>query len=72
MVTIGKLVRNGNGTQVTIPKTMLEHLQWLPGEQVLIVLGEGNAVSLHRVEERELLAAAARSAAGRAVPVETA
>lgn len=31
-----KLVRNGNSTQVTIPRQLLGELEWLPGQGVIV------------------------------------
>lgn len=36
MLAFQKLVRNGNSTQVTIPRALLNYLQWLPGQLVTL------------------------------------
>ena len=45
MRAMQKLVRNGNSTQITIPRAVLIHLGWLPGQPVILELLEDN--SLH-------------------------
>lgn len=42
MRALQKLVRNGNSTQVTIPKPLLVHLGWLPGGDVIVELAVDN------------------------------
>lgn len=48
-----KLVKNGNSTAVSIPRTLLVHLGWLPGESVIIELLEDNTLRLRRPTERD-------------------
>jgi antitoxin component of MazEF toxin-antitoxin module len=58
MLTIVRLTRNGNSTTVCIPKTALDHLQWLPGEHVAMSINDNGTVTLVRVNMRELVRAA--------------
>lgn len=48
-----KLVRNGNATAVTVPRTMLIHLGWLPGESIILELLESDQILLRRPELRD-------------------
>jgi antitoxin component of MazEF toxin-antitoxin module len=48
-----KLVRNGNSTSVSIPKPILVHLGWLPGEAVVIELLEDQSLRIRRPVERD-------------------
>lgn len=43
-----KLVRNGNSTQVTVPKAMLEALGWNPGQRVTAELTEAHSIELRQ------------------------
>lgn len=44
MRALQKLVRNGNATQVTIPRPLLIAVGWLPGQQVILELLEDNSI----------------------------
>lgn len=46
---IQKLVRNGNATQVTIPRAVLHWLGWLTGEDVLFEVLEDKSILFRRV-----------------------
>ena len=46
MRALQKLVRNGNATQVTIPRPILIALGWLPGQNVILELLEDNSLRL--------------------------
>lgn len=48
MRALQKLVRNGNATRITIPRSMLHHVGWLPGESMIIELLEDNSFRLRR------------------------
>jgi antitoxin component of MazEF toxin-antitoxin module len=48
-----KLVRNGSATGVTIPKVILIHLGWLPGERIVVELLEDKTIRLRRPDERD-------------------
>jgi hypothetical protein len=48
MRSIQKLVRNGNSTQITLPKPMLIANEWIPGEVVVITLQPNGAILLER------------------------
>lgn len=48
-----KLVRNGNSTQITIPRQLLGHLGWLPGEPVIVEVLEDKTVALRRPQESD-------------------
>lgn len=50
-----KLCRNGNATSVTIPRAMLYHLGWLPGESVILELLEDLSVRVRRPSDRDFL-----------------
>jgi antitoxin component of MazEF toxin-antitoxin module len=43
-----KLTRNGNSTMVTIPRAVLIHLDWLPGEAVILEVLEDKSIRLRR------------------------
>lgn len=53
MRALQKLVRNGSATQVTIPRHMLVHLGWLPGEAIIIELLEDGSVRVRRPTESD-------------------
>lgn len=46
-----KLVRNGNSTQVTIPRPILTHLGWLPGEMIVVELLEDRSLRVFRYDQ---------------------
>jgi antitoxin component of MazEF toxin-antitoxin module len=48
---IQKLVRNGNSTQVTLPRIMLIPLGWLPGMEVVLELLEDNTIRIRPLED---------------------
>jgi len=48
MRALQKLVRNGNATAVTVPRALLQHLGWLPGESIIIELLEDQTCRLRR------------------------
>jgi antitoxin component of MazEF toxin-antitoxin module len=54
-----KLVRNGNSTSVNIPRPMLIHLGWLPGEEMVVEILEDNSVRIRRLVERDFAPIAA-------------
>lgn len=53
MRALQKLTRNGNSTSVTLPRPLLFHLGWLPGESIILELLEDNSVRLRRPCERD-------------------
>jgi antitoxin component of MazEF toxin-antitoxin module len=53
MRALQKLVKNGNSTQVTIPRTMLITLGWITGESVMLELLEDGSLRLRRPVERD-------------------
>ena len=53
MRALQKLVRNGNSTSLTIPKVVLIHLGWLPGEQMIIELLEDQSLRIRRPCDRD-------------------
>lgn len=55
MFALARLCKNGNGSMVTIPKAMLRHLGWLPGEYIAVVVGENMEVTCRRVTADQLL-----------------
>ncbi len=48
MKGIQKLVRNGNSTGVTIPRPVLWHLGWLPGQLVVMTVLEGGELHIRK------------------------
>lgn len=50
MRVIQKLVRNGSSTQVTIPRAMLMHLDWVPGNDVLVEVLEDGTLRVSKFE----------------------
>ena len=57
MRTFQKLVRNGNSTQVTLPKAMLLHLGWLPGSMITIELREDSSLVVRHFDPHAIQAA---------------
>jgi antitoxin component of MazEF toxin-antitoxin module len=53
MRALQKLVRNGSSTQVTMPRPLLIHLGWLPGEAVIIELLEDDSIRIRRPREAD-------------------
>jgi len=52
MRDLRKLVRNGNATQITIPRPMLVTLGWLPGMEVVMELLEDNTLRIRPLEDK--------------------
>jgi antitoxin component of MazEF toxin-antitoxin module len=50
---IQKLTRHGNATGVNIPRAILIHLGWLPGQGIVIELTEDKSLILRRPNERD-------------------
>jgi len=48
-----KLVRNGNSTQITIPRTVLYHLGWLPGQAVILEVLEDKSILIRPPRETD-------------------
>jgi antitoxin component of MazEF toxin-antitoxin module len=53
MRALQKLVKNGNAIAVSIPRPLLVHLGWLPGESIIIELLEDDSIRLRRPVERD-------------------
>lgn len=53
MKALQKLVRNGNSTQLTIPRPVLMHLGWLPGDPVIVELLEDKTLHVRPFREAE-------------------
>jgi antitoxin component of MazEF toxin-antitoxin module len=53
MRALQKLVRNGNSTGFTIPRTLLIRLGWLPGQAIIVEEAEGNVLVVRRPNERD-------------------
>jgi len=51
MRAIQKLVRNGNATQVTIPRPMLIALGWLPGNEIVVEQLEDDTLRIRALED---------------------
>jgi antitoxin component of MazEF toxin-antitoxin module len=49
-----KLVRNGNGTQVAIPKKLLDWLQWNSGQTVIVEANLDRTVTVRRPRADDL------------------
>ena len=60
MRTFQKLVRNGNSTQITLPKAMLVHLGWLPGGMITVELREDGSLVVRHFDPHQLQAAQGR------------
>lgn len=54
MRALQKLVKNGNSTAVSIPRPILIHLGWLPGEQVVMEVLEDKSIRVRRPCERDI------------------
>lgn len=48
MKELRRIVRNGNSTQVSIPRRMLEYLGWRAGEPIVIELTECQTIEIRR------------------------
>ncbi len=48
---VGKLVLNGNSTQVTIQRPILRELGWLPSECVVLNVVDGRKLLIERLED---------------------
>lgn len=48
-----KLVRNGNSTGVSIPRSVLVHLGWLPGQQVIGEVLEDQSIRIRLPREQD-------------------
>jgi antitoxin component of MazEF toxin-antitoxin module len=48
MRALQKLAKNGNSTCVSIPRPILIHLGWLPGEPIIVELLEDDSLRLRR------------------------
>lgn len=53
-----RLTRNGNTITACIPRPMIEHLQWLPGDHIAIVVNENHTLTLVRIDPAALVRAA--------------
>lgn len=53
MRALQKITRNGNSSAITIPRTLLHTLGWLPGESVVIELLEDRSLRIRRPVERD-------------------
>lgn len=61
MRALQKLVRNGNSTQVTIPRTVLIWLGWLPGEEIILEALEDKSIHIRRPGRDEFAVKRAKS-----------
>lgn len=48
MRALQKLSRNGNATTISIPRAILAHLGWLPGEAMIVEVLENHEVLIRR------------------------
>jgi antitoxin component of MazEF toxin-antitoxin module len=53
VLTIQKLVRNGNSTQLTILRQVLNHLGWRAGEAVAVEVLEDGSLHVYRPNLRQ-------------------
>jgi len=60
VVNIQRLVKNGNSTQVVIPRGYMRALGWNSGEQIAIELVEDGTVWIRRPTVRDLRNAGSR------------
>lgn len=58
MLAMVKLTRNGNATTITVPRAIVDHLQWSPGEHVAIAVNENKTITVVRLDVPALLRAA--------------
>lgn len=55
MKFIRQLTRNGNSTQVTMPKDLLMYLRWFTGDAVVVELTERGTVEVRRATADDLV-----------------
>ena len=55
MIQLVRIVKNGNGIMVTIPRPMLRYLGWLPGEYAVLVVNDDKTLTLKRVTRESIL-----------------
>jgi antitoxin component of MazEF toxin-antitoxin module len=48
VVIVRKIVINGNSAMVTIPRTMMNWLEWRPGQHVVITLNEDRTLTVEK------------------------
>lgn len=53
MRALQKLTQKGSSTGFTIPKAILHHLGWLPGESFILELLEDESIRVRRPTERD-------------------
>lgn len=53
MRALQKIVTRGNASGVTIPRAMMIHLGWLPGEGIVLEVLEDRSVRLRRPCEKD-------------------
>lgn len=58
MVAMVKLTRNGNATTITVPRAIVEHLRWNPGEHVAIAVNENKTLTVVRLDVPAMLRSA--------------
>jgi antitoxin component of MazEF toxin-antitoxin module len=58
MLAMVKLTRNGNATTITVPRAIVDHLQWSPGEHVAIQVNANHTITVVRLDVPALLRAA--------------
>lgn len=51
---IRQLVRNGNSTQVTMPRDLLLFLRWQTGDGVVVELTERGSIEIRRVTPNDM------------------
>lgn len=55
MRALQRLVRNGNATGVNIPRQILIHLGWLPGQDVIVEVLENGTLHLRRPDAEDFV-----------------
>lgn len=55
MTALQKLARHGNSTAVSIPRAMLQHIDWLPGQHVIVEVLEDKSIRVRRPTEHDFM-----------------
>lgn len=69
MRALQKLVRNGNSTQVTIPRQILIHLGWIAGESMIFYVTEAGELVIRRPRESDFVPPTVKHSAPRGAEV---
>jgi antitoxin component of MazEF toxin-antitoxin module len=63
-----RLVKNGNSTQVTIPRRMMDHLRWRTGDPMVVELTERGTLEIRPPIVDDMRTATAPRMPGFALP----